>query len=213
MKRVRCGGTRYELFFIIFLEHSVQSFIGKEGLHRSLVKSPGLVPTILVVVGVSGRRGDPNPRGDTSARPQPRKNYWAPVHERRVLPDHQLQLPPSKAPNPSTLLCPSTQLSHPNPNPNPTPSPPPNDVAGRRLLRRARRRGLPVGASLVPVQPDLSLYLLMNPERYWLRPNSLILLLLTCYEWWLLRRWRGRRRWGWPRTSTARCSASRSAAH
>ena len=66
--------------------------------------------------------------GDTSARPQPRKNYWAPAHKRRVLPDHQLQLPPSKAPNPSTLPCPSTQLSQ--PNPNPSPSPPPMTLPG-----------------------------------------------------------------------------------
>ena len=45
-----------------------------------------------------GRRGEPNPRGATSARPQPRKNYWAPAHERRALPHHHLPPPPSKAP-------------------------------------------------------------------------------------------------------------------
>ena len=76
-----------------------------------------------------GRRGEPSPRGDTSSRPQPRKYYWAPAHERRALPHHHLPPPPPKAPasqSPQPRRSPQPPLPSPPEIPSPTtPAPPP----------------------------------------------------------------------------------------
>jgi hypothetical protein len=103
---------------------------------------------LVVVSEHTGWVGEPNRRGDTSARPQPRKNYWAAAqHERRILSHHHLPLYASKSA--LTLFSPASASA----SPIGTLRPLPDGVAGRRLLRCARRRGLPLGASLARVHP------------------------------------------------------------
>lgn len=129
-----------------------------------------------------------SPYCDTSSRPQPRKNFWASPQVPPPPPLPLLPLPPN-----STIPC--TPI--PTLLPRPPPCCPPMTSPGASSFAAAL------------VVEDF-------PWVCQLRSFHLYVLYAVC--WWVFNllvfgcaRWRGRRRWGWTRTSTARCSTSRSA--